>query len=247
MILDLLNANKFKNRKQLAVLIDPDKSEIEYLEHLLQLANENAVDFLFVGGSLLLEDKFDKCVRFIKSNSSIPVVLFPGSPGQIHEEADAILLLSLISGRNPDLLIGQHVVAAPRLKASELEILPTAYILVDGGKPTTVSYMSGTLPIPADKPGIAASTAMAGEMLGLKVNYLDAGSGALNPVCPKIIAAVKKATDTPLIIGGGIRTTAELRSAYEAGADLVVIGNAFEEHPSLLSELSNVKADFVTS
>jgi putative glycerol-1-phosphate prenyltransferase len=177
-------------------------------------------------------------IRQIKTQSSIPVILFPGSNLHIDTSADAIFFLSLISGRNPDFLIGQHVIAAPSLKKSRLEILPTGYILVDSGRQTTVSYISNTMPIPYDKPEIAACTAMAGEMLGLKLIYLDAGSGALKQISSKMIAAVRKSVDVPLIVGGGIRSAEEALEAFEAGADVVVIGNGIEKNPNLLAEVS---------
>jgi putative glycerol-1-phosphate prenyltransferase len=174
----------------------------------------------------------------------VPVVLFPGSNLYIHSDADGILFLSLISGRNPEFLIGQHVVAAPLLKASGLEILPTGYMLVDGGKPTTVSYISNTQPIPADKADIAACTAMAGEMLGQQLLYLDAGSGAENPVSPGMISAVKKATSLPLLAGGGIRSGEQARNAWEAGADCIVIGNVLESNPGLLEDFIRIRDSF---
>jgi putative glycerol-1-phosphate prenyltransferase len=158
--------------------------------------------------------------------------------------ADAILFLSLISGRNPDFLIGQHVISAPILKKSSLEILPTGYILVDSGKQTTVSYMSNTTPIPHDKPEIAACTAMAGEMLGLKLMYLDAGSGAQRAISPKMISIVRKSVDVPLIVGGGIRSANEAYEAMLAGADTIVIGNGIEKNPALLAEVSEKIDDF---
>lgn len=167
-----------------------------------------------------------------------PRILFPGNVLQVSREAEAILLLSLISGRNPDLLIGQHVIAAPYLKESGLEILPTGYLLIDGGSPTSVSYMSNTIPIPANKPDIARCTAMAGEMLGLRLMYLDAGSGARNPVPEAMIRAVRSEIGVPLIVGGGIRIPEQAMAAVSAGADLIVIGNAVEQSPQLILEMA---------
>ncbi len=229
---------KAKGRKQMAVLVDPDKVIPQQLDHLLELAQGADIDYIFIGGSLLVKDQIKECIYRIRERTSIPAVLFPGSPLQIYSEADAILLLSLISGRNPELLIGQHVVAAPYLKKSGLEVISTGYLLIDGGKPTTASYMSNTLPIPGDKAEIAMCTAMAGEMLGLKLIYLDGGSGAFQPVPEPVIRSVREATSLPLIVGGGIRSAKLAHRAVQAGADLIVVGNILEKEPSLLGEMS---------
>jgi putative glycerol-1-phosphate prenyltransferase len=170
------------------------------------------------------------------------VVLFPGDNLQINSHADAILFLSLISGRNPDLLIGKHVISAPILKDSGIEVVSTGYMLIDGGTPTSVSYMSNTTPIPANKRDIAVCTAMAGEMLGLKLIFMDAGSGALNPVGENMISAVKKSIDIPLIVGGGIRSAEKAKAAFEAGADVVVVGNAIESNKDLIREIAQIIA-----
>jgi putative glycerol-1-phosphate prenyltransferase len=231
-------------KKQLAVLIDPDKGTEEHLIKLAALANESMVDLFFVGGSLMVSHKMEITIRTLKSLTDIPVVLFPGSPSQICDLADGILLLSLISGRNPELLIGQHVIAAPTLKKSGLEILPTGYMLVDGGKPTTASYISGSMPLPANKPEIAAVTAMAGEMLGLKIIYADAGSGADRPISAEMISAIKSSIQAPLIVGGGMKTPEEVSAAFRAGADIAVVGNAFEEDPELLCDIADVRFEF---
>lgn len=232
-----LQQNIKKGRKNFALLIDPDKHTGDSLAEVILLAKKNGVDLIFVGGSLLVEDKMRWAVRIIKNLYDVPVLLFPGSGLQITPEADGILFLSLISGRNPDLLIGRHVEAAPLLKQTNLEVLPTGYLLVDCGKPTTASYISNTQPIPYDKPDIAACTAMAGEMLGLKLMYMDGGSGAAKPISPEMIRAVKQNINVPLIVGGGIRTKQELQQALIAGADVVVVGNAIEKDPELLAEL----------
>ncbi len=224
--------------KSLAVLLDPDKVEPETLPSFIQKAVLCGVDFFFIGGSLITNYRLDRLVEVIKENSSVPVVLFPGNSLHIEPSADAILLLSLISGRNPELLIGQHVTAAPLLKRSRLEIIPTGYMLVESGRTTTVSYISNTLPIPADKPDIAVCTAMAGEMLGLQTIFLDAGSGALRPVPADMIRSVSKAVDIPLIVGGGIDTIEKASAALNAGADLIVVGNAIERDPLFLEGLS---------
>jgi geranylgeranylglyceryl phosphate synthase family protein len=216
-----------KGQKKFAVLIDPDKHSASSLRKIKTLSIDSGADLFFFGGSLLT-----------KKDNPLPVILFPGNNFQINPKADGILLLSLISGRNPELLIGRHVVAAPYIKESGLEVIPTGYILVDGGAATTVSYMSSTTPIPADKPGIAACTAMAGEMLGLALIYLDAGSGAGNPVPANMIREVRKCTSVPLVVGGGITTPAKARKAMSAGADIIVVGNALEQNPHLVSKIS---------
>ena len=223
-----------QRQRMFAVLIDPDKHTPASLKKIKSLSVKAGADFFFFGGSLLTRDRTDEYIGILKSACSIPVVLFPGNNFQIHPGADGILLLSLISGRNPELLIGRHVVAAPYLKASRLEILPTGYILVDGGLTTTVSYMSNTIPVPAGKPAIAACTALAGEMLGLRVIYMDAGSGARNPVPAAMITRVKQTVSVPLVVGGGITTPEKARKAALAGADIVVVGNVLEENPELV-------------
>ena len=208
------------------------------LFRVAQQANEANVDWLFVGGSLLTKNALKDCLVSVKQVTDIPTVIFPGSMMQISDQADAIFLLSMISGRNPDLLIGQHVVAAPYLKETDIEILPTGYVLIDGGRPTTVSYISNTHPIPSDKGDIAACTALAGQMLGLKLIYMDSGSGALNPVPTSIIQQVSQVIDIPLIVGGGITTPEKAIEDCEAGADVVVVGNAIEKDPELLTDIS---------
>ena len=223
----------------MAVLIDPDSIESEsQLVNICQHSNESSIDFILVGGSLITNGFFDKCIQIIKQHTQIPVVLFPGNIMQVSKNADAILLLSLISGRNPDLLIGKHVLAAPMLKHSGLEIIPTGYMLIDGGNITSVSYMSNTTPIPAEKHSIAACTAMAGEMLGLQVTYMDAGSGAQHPISTKIISAVRESVNGPIFIGGGIKTPEGAIAACNAGADVVVVGNAFEKEPELIGQIA---------
>lgn len=239
---DLLS-KKQRGLKSFAVLLDPDKLTVEGCRRLVHMGIESKVDYFFVGGSLLTNTQFNSIVKTVKNNCEIPVLLFPGSNLQIDSSADALLLLSLISGRNPDLLIGQHVVAAPILKRSGLEIIPTGYILVDGGKPTTVSYISNTSPIPHDKPAIAACTAMAGELLGLKLIYLDAGSGALHPVSAKMITTVHKSVQLPIIVGGGINSPELASEALQAGADVVVVGNGIEKNPNLLIEVAEKVQD----
>src|SRR5260221_1769116 len=203
-IYNSLDEKKKQGKKSFAVLIDPDKVNTSVLDELIELSASAKVDYFLVGGSLVIYNHLDECVKHIKKNSDIPVILFPGSPSQISKYADALLYLSLISGRNPELLIGQHVVSAPFVKQSGLEILPTGYMVIDGGAPTTVSYISNASPIPHDKNEIAMCTAMAGEMLGMKIIYMDSGSGAKRPITESMIESVSKNISIPLIIGGGI-------------------------------------------
>lgn len=235
---ELVDKRKRKE-KSFAVLVDPDKADKEYINKIVELSLEASVDYFFVGGSLVVVDRVNECIQQIKSLCDIPVVLFPGSPSQVSKYADALLYLSLISGRNPELLIGQHVVSAPFIKSSGLEVIPTGYIVVDGGAPTSVSYISNTAPVPADKSDIAACTAMAGEMLGLKIIYMDAGSGAKNPVKAEMIEKVANNIDIPLIVGGGIKTPEKAVENCNAGADVIVVGNAIEKEISLLKEISS--------
>ena len=226
-------------RRQLAVLIDPDFGQDEArLERTVQNACMAKADLIFVGGSLLTSTSFDRCVQRVKQLSDRPVVIFPGSPAQLSAHADAVLFLSLISGRNPELLIGHHVTAAPTIKAIGIEVIPTGYLLVDGGKPTAVSYMSQTVPIPHDKPTIAAATALAGSLLGLRTIFMDTGSGAKNAVSAEMIAAVRAQVDLPIIIGGGIRDAETARTLCDAGADVLVMGTAFEEDPEKIFVMS---------
>ncbi len=234
-----LQETKQHGLKKLAVLIDPDKMRLNNVVRVLELAVRADVDYFFVGGSLIVNDMMDYCLDAIREIGSIPAILFPGSPQQINKKADAILLLSLISGRNADLLIGQHVLAAPMLRRSGLEILPTGYMLIDGGAPTTASYISNTHPIPSNKEDIAICTALAGEMLGLKTIYLDAGSGAKNPIPEALIAAVSQNLNIPLIVGGGMRTPERAAANARAGADVIVVGNALEKDPDLVTDIAH--------
>lgn len=223
----------------LAVLIDPDfATDPERLSRTVQNACMAKADLIFVGGSLLTTGLFDRCVQQVKSLSDRPVVLFPGSPSQLSSHANAVLFLSLISGRNPELLIGHHVTAAPTIKALGIEAIPTGYMLIDGGRQTTVSYVSQTIPIPHDKPGIAAATALAGELLGLRTIYMDTGSGAQRSVSAEMVEAVRGSIGLPIIIGGGIKDARTAGELCEAGADVIVIGTAFEHDPELIFEMS---------
>mgnify|MGYP001241831433 CR=1 FL=1 len=238
MIYSSLLEARASGSKKLAVLIDPDKTDPGKLPALASLAMQTGVHYFLVGGSLLVNDHLGQCIRTIKDHCDIPVVLFPGNTLQLHADADAILLLSLISGRNAEFLIGKHVVAAPWLRQSALEILPTGYMLIDGGALTSVAYMSNTTPIPAGKKDIAVCTAMAGEMLGLRLLYLEAGSGAPQPVPPELITAVRQAVAIPLIVGGGIRSPEQARAALQAGADMIVVGSLIEDNPGALAGIA---------
>jgi phosphoglycerol geranylgeranyltransferase len=244
-ILEILQQRCLQGKKSIAVLVDPDKAEDpSKLKQLIHLANENCIDFFFVGGSLITTSNLTQVVETIKEDVNIPVVLFPGSSLQIDPSADAILFLSLISGRNPDFLIGQHVQAAPILKNNRMEVLPTGYMLISSGRTSSVAYISNTTPIPEDKYSLAACTALAGEMLGLRLIYLDAGSGAEKEISPRMISTVRKSITVPMIVGGGINTPQKAISALEAGADMIVIGNALEKDPDLLTEISDKVYDW---
>lgn len=239
-VLNSLSAAARSGKKSIAVLVDPDKVEDPArLRQLINLANENCIDYFFVGGSLITTTNLAHVVKTIKDNVTIPVVLFPGNAMQIEPSADAILFLSLISGRNPELLIGQHVVSAPIIRNTRLEVIPTGYMLINSGKTTSVAYISNTTPIPDDKYSLAACTAMAGEMLGLRAIYMDAGSGAEKEISARMIAGVRKSVTVPLMVGGGINSSQKAITALEAGADMIIIGNALEKNPKLLTEIAD--------
>lgn len=227
-----LTRKKELGKKSLAVLVDPDKTD--HLGKLLRLAEKSAPDFFFVGGSELQNGSPGECIAQIRKYSNVPIVLFPGNTSQVSPDADALLLLSLISGRNPDLLIGKHVQAASALKKSKLELLPTGYMLIESGNRTTVERVSGTVPIPRDNFTLAADTALAGEQLGLKLIYLEAGSGAQMPVPAEMVLAVREVLSVPLITGGGLRKPEDIAARCAAGADLIVTGNVLEQEPELL-------------
>ncbi|MCB0820170.1 MAG: geranylgeranylglyceryl/heptaprenylglyceryl phosphate synthase [Bacteroidetes bacterium] len=237
-ILNFIEQSKVIGRPLLAVLIDPGKLSNQKLRQLLESIREHNPDLIFVGGSTSTAMQVPACVDLIRqSGIKTPVVLFPGHENQFYPGADALLLLSLISGRNADLLIGKHVLAAQELHASGMEIIPTGYMLIESGKLTTVAYMSQTQPLPRENAALAASTALAGQLLGMRLIYLEAGSGARWPVPPEMIHAVKQHLKIPLIVGGGIDSAEKLGMAVYAGADLVVVGNALESDPDLLGSL----------
>ncbi|MBN1131624.1 MAG: geranylgeranylglyceryl/heptaprenylglyceryl phosphate synthase [Bacteroidales bacterium] len=238
-------SQKLKERsgKKVAILIDPDKYEDKSLDELILLINKYPPDLLLVGGSMLMSP-IDIAVTTLKLYTSVPVFIFPGNVLQLSDRADGIFLLSLISGRNPDFLIGNQVLAAPHLKRAGIEVIPTGYMLIENGRYTSVEYMSHTRPIPAEKTDIAISTAIAGEMLGLKVIYLEAGSGAAKPVNEEMIRAIRKNISLPLIVGGGIRTKEEAGKIFRAGADMIVVGTAIEQNPELLRDFVSLRKEF---
>lgn len=226
------------------VLIDPDKQNVAELIKTVKLCNESDVDYFFVGGSIITDGDMQKTTRLIKENSNKPVIIFPGNPDQISDYADAILFLSLISGRNPEFLIGHHVTAAPILKNTNLEVIPTGYLLVDCGTTTTAIYVSDTNPIPYDNAEIAANTALAGEYLGLNLTYIDGGSGAKKSISTAMVSKTREVKNGPLIIGGGIRTPQAAEEIYKAGADIIIIGNGAEENRNLISDIAEMKKNF---
>jgi putative glycerol-1-phosphate prenyltransferase len=234
----------FRNKKNVALLLDPDKVNEEALPDILTAAREAGTDFIMVGGSLTFRS-VEHLIDLIRSNCSIPIVLFPGNLLQLSRKADLILLLSLISGRNPELLIGNHVIAAPYLKDVKEKLIPVGYILIGCGSKTSVEYISQTEAIPSDKTDIVVATAIAGEMLGLRMIYLEAGSGAGNPVPAEIIKAVRREITVPLAVGGGIRTSEEISEIYDAGADLIILGNGCEKDSRLLAKACKLRDDLI--
>ncbi|WP_367772260.1 geranylgeranylglyceryl/heptaprenylglyceryl phosphate synthase [Flavobacterium sp. WC2421] len=221
--------SKADKKKLLAILLDPDKIVWRDLDNLILKINQSPASHVFIGGSLVESNRIDELIIRLKQNVNLPIVLFPGNPSQISNEADAILFLSLLSGRNPDYLIGHQVIAAPILKQSDLEIISTGYILIESGNETAVARVSKTNPVARSNGDLVLATAQAGEMLGNKLIYLEAGSGAQQAVPFEMIALVAQNLEIPLIVGGGIVDLQGIQKAYAAGADLVVIGTAFEK------------------
>jgi putative glycerol-1-phosphate prenyltransferase len=224
---EILQSKKEK-KKLLAILLDPDKISKDSLQNIIPKINQSPATHIFIGGSLVLTNTIDGIIRELKQKTILPVLLFPGNPSQISIEAHGILFLTLLSGRNPDFLIEHQVKAAPILKKTNLEIISTGYILIDGGNQTAVASVSKTIPLPRHNSDIAVATALAGEFLGNKLVYLEAGSGAKLSVPLETISLVSKNIEIPLIVGGGIKDIQGIEDAYAAGADLVVIGTAFE-------------------
>jgi putative glycerol-1-phosphate prenyltransferase len=238
-----MKPSNFPAKKSIALLLDPDKAKGDSLQNILNAANKSKTDYIFAGGSLTFTS-IDNLLIEIRKLCSIPVVLFPGNLLQLTLKADVILLLSLISGRNPELLIGNHVIAAPYLKDAREKLVSVGYILISCGKKTSVEYISQTEAIPSDKTEIAVATAMAGEMLGLQMIYIEAGSGATNPVPVNIVKAVRQNISIPLAVGGGIKNKEEVEEIFTAGADLIILGNACEKNPELLIEACRIRDEF---
>lgn len=235
-LLDKIAAKK----GQIALLIDPEKTNSPTeLIPLIEKVNFAKIDFIFVGGSTVTRKELESCVDTIKKHTQIPVIIFPGSGNQLTDKADGLLFLNLISGRNPDFLIGHQVACAEEVFNMNIEVIPTAYLLVDGGKMTSVAYVSQTTPIPRDQHSIAQKTAIAGYLMGQRLTFLDAGSGAIHAVPVSLVANIKAKIDTPIIVGGGIRDTANISLLAKAGANVIVIGNKIEEDINFLLDLAN--------
>lgn len=233
---NILQAKK-QGQKLLAVLIDPEKFEIENTASFFEKVHQSKITHVFVGGSTDINNQTDIVVSTIKKVTQLPVIIFPGDAAQITNKADGILFLSLLSGRNPEYLIEQQIKAAPILKNADLEVISTGYILIDGGKKTATQKVSNTKPIAQNNIDLIVNTALAGEFSGKKLIYLEAGSGATVPVDASIIKRVSNVLNIPLIVGGGIRSKTQLENAYNSGADLVVIGTAFEENEDFFNQL----------
>jgi putative glycerol-1-phosphate prenyltransferase len=238
-----MKTNNFPGKKSIALLLDPDNVKGDSLKNILKIAGESNTDYIFAGGSLTF-NSIDILIDNVRELSNIPVVLFPGNLLQLSFKADTILLLSLISGRNPELLIGNHVIAAPFLRNVKEKIISVGYMLISCGNRTSVEYISQTESIPSDKPEIAAATAIAGEMLGLGMIYLEAGSGAGKPVPLSIIKAVRKNVSIPLAVGGGIKNRKQIEEIFDSGADLIILGNGCEKNPELLREACSIRNKF---
>jgi putative glycerol-1-phosphate prenyltransferase len=236
MYYDILNSIS-QNKKLLAVLIDPDKMTLNNVSAFIDTVNKSKVTHIFIGGSTVNKNSTEELVSEIKKHTKLPLILFPGDVTQITKKADALLFLSLISGRNPEYLIGKQVEAVSKLRETTLEVISTGYILIENGKETSVQKVTGTLPMSRNNIQDIINTAKAGELLGMKLIYLEAGSGASKAITSEIISAVKKELNIPLIVGGGIRSKEQLDLAFDSGADLVVIGTAFEEDESFFEEL----------
>ncbi len=219
---------KRNGQKLLAILLDPDKIDWKNLNLLIFKINQSSATYIFIGGSIVKSNRLDELILSIKEKCKLPIVLFPGNPSQISDKADAILFLSLISGRDPNYLIEHQINAVPILEKTSLEIISTGYILIESGSETAVERVSNTRPMPNSNVYYISQTAKAGEMIGNKLIYLEAGSGAKNAVSLEVIRSVSKRISVPLIVGGGIRSKTQIEEAFNAGADLIVIGTAFE-------------------
>lgn len=239
----MMRTDNFPVKKSVALLLDPDKTQVESLSIILAIASESKTDYILAGGSLTFTG-IDHLIRSVKEKCNIPVILFPGNLLQLSHEADAILLLSLISGRNSELLIGNHVLAAPYLKDIKNKLVSTGYILINCGTKTSVEYMSQTEAIPSDKTDIVVATALAGEMLGMKLIYLEAGSGAMKPVPVTVIKSVRENISIPVAVGGGLKSKNEIEETFSAGADLIILGNGCEQNPELLIDACKIRDKF---
>jgi putative glycerol-1-phosphate prenyltransferase len=235
-----MNLKDFPYRKSIALLLDPDKASGASLERLLKTAGEAGTDYILAGGSIS-SSGIDQLIEKIRNLSRIPVILFPGNLLQLTLKTDAIFFLSLISGRNPELLIGSHVIAAPYLRDAREKVIPVGYMLISCGSRTSVEYMSQTEAIPCDKTDITVATALAGEMLGMRMIYLEAGSGSTRHVPAEMIKAVKSNIRIPLAVGGGIKKESEVDEIFNAGADLIILGNGCEKNPELLRSACAVR------
>ena len=238
-VFDDLITDVSKKGAAYVVLIDPDRNDEDSIQDRVQKANKSGVDALFVGGSLMMDSKCVDRVRLIKSYSNIPVIFFPGGVGQLNPYYDAMLFMSVISGRNPHYLIGEQVISAPLVKDMDIETIPTGYLLIDGGAGSTVEFMSGTRPIPMDRVDVTVAHALAGQYLGMKLIYLEAGSGAKYPVSSSLIGAVNDMIDVPLVVGGGIKTPEVAAELVQSGASIIVTGTVIEDEVSRMKEFSN--------
>ncbi|RPH05872.1 MAG: geranylgeranylglyceryl/heptaprenylglyceryl phosphate synthase [bacterium TMED46] len=238
-VFDDLITDVSKKGAAYVVLIDPDRNDEDSIQDRVQKANISGVDALFVGGSLMMDSKCVDRVRLIKSYSNIPVIFFPGGVGQLNPYYDAMLFMSVISGRNPHYLIGEQVISAPLVKDMDIETIPTGYLLIDGGAGSTVEFMSGTRPIPMDRVDVTVAHALAGQYLGMKLIYLEAGSGAKYPVSSSLIGAVNDMIDVPLVVGGGIKTPEVAAELVQSGASIIVTGTVIEDEVSRMKEFSN--------
>lgn len=230
------NKSILEAKNAVAVLIDPDKFDPSQDSSFVKRLNFSQLDFIFIGGSTVHRDHYSACVEYLKANTKIPLIGFPGDVYQYHEKLDALLYLSLLSGRNPDYLIGQHVKTSKEILSCSFDTIPTAYLLIDGGKTSATAYVSQTTPLPQDQIDLIERTAIAGILQGKECIYLDAGSGAEKAVNPSILKRLKPLNKT-LIVGGGVRTIEEIQDLHEAGANIVVIGNHLEENHDFLLDL----------
>jgi len=239
---------QFKSKTgQIAVLIDPEETNSEEkLQRIVEKAEFSKIDYFFIGGSTVTRKDFKQVTSILKRLTRIPLVVFPGDYQQLSNDADALLYLSLLSGRNPEYLIGQHVKSAQEVLQLDLEVIPTAYILIEGGNQSSVAYVSQTTPIPREKTAIALNTAIAGSLQGKQVIYFDAGSGAKKSIDAKLVKQLKNQLDTIVIVGGGIRSVEQIENLKEAGASVIVIGNKIEEDIDFLLEIQNYKSKLCT-